>query len=308
MTRPTHRPQAAGIGLRAQHHERILATRPRVGWFEAHPENYFAAGGAAPACLERVRADYPLSLHGVGLSLGSCEPLDLAHVAELARLVRRFEPFVVSEHLSWGAAAGRHGNDLLPLPYTEEALQHVAGRVRELQERLGRQVLIENLSSYLEFGESTLTEWDFLAALVAESGCGLLFDVNNAYVNQCNHGGSAERFIDALPQHAVGELHLAGHSINRIAGREIRIDTHGSQVCEEVWALFRQAVRRFPRAPALIEWDTDIPALEVLVAEAGRADAETTRARAATTRVDDGPARADAGTTRADRAPGRAWP
>ncbi len=269
----------AGIGLRAQHHADVIARRPCVGWFEAHSENYFAPGGAQPAALESIRAHYPVALHGVGLSLGSADPLDLGHVTQLARLIRRFEPFIVSEHLSWGALGGLHSNDLLPLPYTEESLHHVAARVRELQDRLGRQVLVENLSSYLEFSGSTLTEWEFLAALAAESGCGLLFDVNNAYVNQCNHGSSAERFIEALPPAIVGEMHLAGHTVNRVDGREIRIDTHGTPVCDEVWRLYGLAARRFPQAPTLIEWDTDIPALEVLAAEAAHADAVARVAR-----------------------------
>jgi hypothetical protein len=269
----------AGIGLRAQHHADAIARRPRVGWFEAHGENYFAPGGSQPASLESIRAHYPVALHGVGLSLGSADPLDLGHVAQLARLIRRFEPFIVSEHLSWGSLGGLHSNDLLPLPYTEESLRHVAARVRELQDRLGRQVLIENLSSYLQFSGSTLTEWEFLVALAADTGCGLLFDVNNAYVNQCNHGSSAESFIAALPPGIVGEMHLAGHAINRIGGREIRIDTHGTPVCDEVWRLYGLAARRFPHAPTLIEWDTDIPTLEVLVAEAARADVVARDAR-----------------------------
>jgi hypothetical protein len=257
----------------------VIACRPQVGWFEAHSENYFAAGGCQPAYLEKVRANYPLALHGVGLSLGSWEPLDAAHVAQLSRLITRYEPCIVSEHLSWGALGGRHTNDLLPLPYTEESLAHVTTKLRELQDRLGRQVLIENLSSYLEFGGSTMTEWDFLAALARDTNCGLLLDINNAYVNQCNHGSSARCFIESLPPQIVGEMHLAGHTINRIGDREFRIDTHGTQVCDEVWELYGLAARRFPSAPTLIEWDTDIPALEVLVAEAARADEVADAAR-----------------------------
>jgi len=272
---------AAGIGLRAPHHDALQAARPAVGWLEAHSENYFPQGGAQPAILERLRADYPLALHGVGLSIGSTDPLDLAHVATLRRMISRFEPALVSEHLCWGSIGGRHLNDLLPLPYSEEALRHVVARVRELQQRLGRQVLIENVSSYLQFTGSTLTEWDFLAALVAETGCGLLLDVNNVYVNARNHGFEARDYIAALPATAIGEIHVAGHDVNLVGGREIRIDTHGHPVCEDVWALYRFAIATLGPVPTLIEWDTDIPPLETLVAEAARADTEARHAAAA---------------------------
>lgn len=269
----TRLPVATGVGLRAPHHDDLLATRPPVGWLEAHSENYFPRGGAQPAILERLRADYPLSLHGVGLSIGSVDPLDEAHVSTLQRLVARFEPALVSEHLCWGAVGGHHLNDLLPLPYSEEALRHIVPRVVELQERLGRQLLIENVSSYLQFAGSTLTEWDFLAALVAETGCGLLLDVNNVYVSACNHGFDAQAYIAALPAAAIGEIHLAGHDLRRIGEREIRIDTHAHPVCDAVWALYAHAIARLGPVPTLVEWDTDIPSLEVLVAEAARADA-----------------------------------
>jgi len=263
----------AGIGLRAPHHAALLSVRPPVGWLEAHAENYFPAGGAQPAILERLRADYPLSLHAVGLGLGSVEPLDLAHVAQLRRLVARFQPALVSEHLCWGRVEGSHLNDLLPLPYTEEALALVTARVRELQDRLGRQVLIENLSTYLQFTDSTLAEWEFLAALVRDSGCGLLLDVNNVYVSARNHGFDPLRFIAALPVDAVREIHLAGHDVERFGARELRIDTHDRAVCDEVWALYRVALTRFGAVPTLVEWDAALPPLEVLLAEAARADA-----------------------------------
>ncbi len=278
-------PAAAGIGLRAPHHDALQATRPAVGWLEAHSENYFPEGGAQPAILERLRADYPLSLHGVGLSLGSADPLDLAHVATLQRMISRFEPALVSEHLCWGSIGGRHLNDLLPLPYSEEALRLVVARVAELQQRLGRQVLIENVSSYLQFAGSTLAEWEFLAELVAASGCGLLLDVNNVYVNARNHGFDARTYIDALPAAAIGEIHLAGHDLKRIGDHEIRIDTHGHPVCDEVWALYRHAIATLGPVPTLVEWDTDIPPLEVLVAEAARADAAARDALHATRRA-----------------------
>lgn len=262
----------AGIGLRAQHHRDIIEHRPAVGWLEAHSENYFAHGGPQRRVLEKIRAHYPISLHGVGLSIGSTDPLDRAHLRELSRLIRDCDPVLVSEHLSWSSVGGRFLNDLVPLPYTEEALRHMVARVRAVQEELGRQILIENVSSYLRFTLSTLSEWDFLAALVQESGCGLLLDVNNLYVNAMNHGFDAYAFLERIPRRAVQEIHLAGHSVNLVGSREIRIDTHGSRVCEAVWDVYRAALRRFGHVPTLIEWDTDLPALEVLVQEADKAN------------------------------------
>jgi uncharacterized protein (UPF0276 family) len=273
----------AGVGLRAVHHAEIVAHRPHVGWFEAHTENYFARGGSPRDYLGKVRADYPLSLHGVGLSIGSTDPLDRVHLAQIAHLVREFEPALVSEHLSWSSVAGRFTNDLLPLPYTDEALCHMTARVREVQDVLGRQILIENVSSYLQFAHSQLTEWQFLSALALESGCGLLLDVNNIYVSAMNHGFDPCVYLNHIPRNAVQEMHLAGHSVNCVDGREILIDTHGTPVCEAVWTLYGAALERFGEVPTLIEWDTDIPALEVLVAEAHAADRmmEAHRARAA---------------------------
>jgi uncharacterized protein (UPF0276 family) len=266
-------PAAAGIGLRAQHHAQVLNDSPAVAWLEAHSENYFAAGGAAIADLERIRSRYPLSLHGVGLSLGSTDPLDILHLQNLRRAVARFEPVLVSEHLSWSSVGGRFANDLLPLPYTEEALQHVSARIRIVQDFLERQILIENVSSYLEFSCSRITEWDFLAGVAAESGCGLLLDINNLYVSAHNHGFDAMKYLAAVPRARVQELHLAGHSRIAAEGRELLIDTHDSPVCPAVWALYREALARFGPVPTLIEWDADLPALPALVGEADRANA-----------------------------------
>lgn len=264
-------PARAGIGLRAAHHARVVDERPDVAWFEVHAENFFAAGGAQLALLERVRRDYPLSVHGVGLGLGSTDPLDPAHLRQLRRLVERIEPGLVSEHLCWGGIDGRHHNDLLPLPYTEESLRHCVERVDAVQQALGRRVAIENLSSYVQFDESTLSEWDFVAALAQRSGCALLLDVNNVFVNACNHGFDPLRYLAAMPRDAVIEIHLAGHSIERHDGRELRVDTHGSRVCDEVWSLYAAALARLGPVPTLIEWDTDVPALEQLLDEAARA-------------------------------------
>ncbi|HVZ33923.1 MAG TPA: DUF692 domain-containing protein [Polyangiaceae bacterium] len=276
-------PLRAGIGLRAVHHADVLASGPRVGWFEAHSENYFASGGALPRVLGRIREHYPLSMHGVGLSIGSTDPLDRGHLAELARLIRSVEPMLVSEHLSWSSVGGRFTNDLLPLPYTEEALRHMIGRVRQVQDFLGRRILIENVSSYLQFTCSTISEWEFIATLARESGCGLLLDINNLYVSATNHGFDAHTYLNGIPRGAVQEMHLAGHSSRRIGDREVLIDTHDGPVCDAVWKLYVAAVRRFGRIPTLIEWDSNIPALDVLAAEAHKADQiiEAAHARAA---------------------------
>jgi len=280
---PTGEGLRTGIGLRAIHHIEILASAPPVGWFEAHSENYFANGGALPRLLGRIRERYPLSLHGVGLSIGSTDPLGRTHLAQIGRLVRDFEPMLVSEHLSWSSNGGRFTNDLLPLPYTEESLRHMIDRVRQVQDFLGRQILIENVSSYLRFESSWIAEWDFLGALAQESGCGILLDVNNVFVSAVNHGFDASAYLKALPRHAVHEIHLAGHSTRLIEGREVRIDTHDGPVCDEVWQLYAAAIDRFGQVPTLIEWDSNIPALAVLAAEARKADRvqEMRHARAA---------------------------
>ena len=272
-------PARAGIGLRSPHHEDVATGQPDVGWLEVHTENYFHDGGPQLRALERARAHYPLSLHGVGLGLGSVEPLDRGHLARVKRAVDRLEPALVSEHACWGHAGGEHFNDLLPLPYTEEAVELLATRVRQVQEFLGRQILVENLSSYFAYSASRLTEWEFLAAVVERSGCGLLLDVNNLYVNSVNLGLDAARFIAEVPAEAVQEIHLAGHRRNRIGARDLLIDDHGSAVCAEVWSLYQRAIERLGPVPTLIEWDTDVPALEVLVTEARKADTVMERSR-----------------------------
>lgn len=261
-------PARAGIGLRSVHHDAI-GSRPAVGWLEAHTENYFHDGGTAVRALERARANYPLSLHGVGLALGSADGIDFEHLARVRRAIRRFEPALVSEHACWGHAGGEHFNDLLPLPFTDEAVEWLAAQVRDAQDFLGTRLLIENVSAYVAFEHSHLSEWEFLGAVAARSGCGLLLDVNNVYVSARNLGIDAQAFIDGVPAAAVGEIHLAGHAVCD----GVLIDTHGSRVCDDVWALYRHAIARLGPRPTLIEWDTDIPPLETLVAEAARADA-----------------------------------
>ncbi len=262
-------PANAGIGLRSVHHHALLDERPAVGWIEAHTENHFHEGGAAVRALERARANYPLGLHGVGLGLGSADGLDMAHLARVKRAVQRFEPGLVSEHACWGHSGGEFFNDLLPLPYTDEAVRLLARQVAQAQDFLGRRLLIENVSAYVAFEYSHLHEWEFLAAVSRESGCGLLLDVNNVYVSSRNLGIDARAFIAGLPRDRVGEIHLAGHARNG----DVLVDDHGSAVCDEVWELYRVALTRFGPLPTLIEWDTNIPPLQRLVAEAARAQA-----------------------------------
>ena len=264
-------PAAAGIGLRGPYHAEFLREKQPVAWLEAHSENFFAEEGIATGVLERIRRDYPLSLHGVGLSIGSVDPLDHTHLTKLSRLVEQVEPGLVSEHLCWGSIAGRHLNDLLPLPYTEEALDHMVSRVQQVQDVLGRQLLIENVSSYLEFVGSAIPEWEFLAAVAERTGCGLLLDINNVYVNSVNHDFDASTYLDAIPAEAVAEMHLAGHTVQTHGDREILIDTHNTPVSGPVWELFEQAVRRLGARPTLIEWDSDYPQLDVLIREADKA-------------------------------------
>jgi len=265
-------PASAGIGLRSAHVHEILETRPALGWVEVHSENYFGRG-IPRHYLERIRADYPVSLHGVGLSLGSTDALDRRHLAALRELVDAIEPMFISEHLSWSSVGGRHLNDLLPLPCTREALEHTADRVTEIQDRLGRQILVENISSYLEFTQSAMPEWEFLAELANRSGCAVLLDVNNIYVSATNHGFDAYRYLQAIPVDAVQEMHLAGFTRKTWDGGEILIDTHNRRVVPEVWRLYATAVARFGCTPTLIEWDSDLPPLAVLLDEARQAQA-----------------------------------
>ncbi len=271
-------PAAAGIGLRFPHHRALVERRPDVAWLEIHPENYMG-GGKALAALEAARADWPVALHGVGLSLGSAEGIDAAHLDRLADLARRIAPGLVSEHLSWSVAGGTYLADLLPLPLTEEALDAVARNVARMQDRLGRTVLIENPSTYLQFGHSTIPEPEFLAALAARTGCGILCDVNNIFVSASNHGWDADAYLAALPAGAVGEIHLAGHAVREICGATMRIDDHASRVAPAVWALYERALARFGRVPTLVEWDTDIPPLDVLLDEAAQAQARLDRVK-----------------------------
>jgi uncharacterized protein (UPF0276 family) len=259
-------PAQAGIGLRAPHYREILDSRPGIGWLEVHSENYFGDGQPL-RFLERLRRHYPVSLHGVGLSLGRAGTLDMEHLRKLKRLVERIDPGLVSEHLSWGAIDGRHLNDLLPLPYTEEALDRVCAHVGKTQDFLGRRILIENISSYVRWKHDTLPEWEFIATVAQRTGCGLLLDVNNIYVSAINHGFDPRAYLAAIPGNRVEEIHLAGFDETG----ECLIDTHGRRVSEPVWQLYREAIARLGPRPTLIEWDTDLPALSVLLDEAATA-------------------------------------
>jgi uncharacterized protein len=264
---------AVGIGLRAAHAREIMERTPTLDWLEIHSENYFSAGGRHLDVLRALRARYPVSAHGVGLSLGSADPLSATHLAALARLVEWLEPVFISEHLAWGAIDGRHANDLLPLPYTDAALALMIERVDQVQSRLGRRILIENVSSYVEFSASEIPEWEFLAELARRSGCGILLDVNNIDVAARNHGFEPFTYIDAMPAAQVCEIHVAGHSTQRFDGCEIVVDTHDGRVSPAGWCLLRHALRRYGPVPVLVEWDSALPPLGVLLEEAAIARA-----------------------------------
>jgi len=273
MLAPDDRVQApvgVGIGLRTPHIAEILATRPAVAFLEVHPENYFG-GGPAIAALERLRCDYPLSLHGVGLSLGGSDPLDTRHLARLAKLIERLDPAFVSEHLAWSVVDGAYLNHLLPLPYDQESLDTLCSRVTQTQEALGRRILIENPSLYLRFKHSPVSEPEFLSELARRTGCGILLDVNNIHVSCSNFDQDPYAYLDAMSMDSVGEVHLAGHSMNDVDGRTILIDDHGSRVPEPVWQLYARTLERGGPRPTLVEWDTNLPDLTVLLEEASTA-------------------------------------
>ena len=264
-------PAGAGIGLRFQHHQEVLATRPAIPWLEVHTENYLG-GGVSARTLELLRRDYPISLHGVGLGLGNAEGIDMAHLGRIRDVVRRIEPGLVSEHLSWTSVGGAYLADLFPLPMTEEALDVVCRHVALTQDFLGRQILIENPSTYLRFEHSTIAEWDFIAAVAARTGCGILCDVNNVFVSASNHGWVASDYLANLPVAAVAEIHLAGHAVRELQqGAVLLIDDHGSRVAPDVWALYEEALNRFGKVPTLVEWDSNVPSLDVLIGEARQA-------------------------------------
>ena len=265
---PDCAPLGHGIGLRPKHYPSILDGQ-RADWFEVISENFMIPGGRPLAVLERVRADTPVVLHGVSLSIGSTDALNLEYLDDLARLIARVEPAWVSDHLCWGSHGRRYAHDLLPLPYTEEAIDHVVGRVREVQDRLGRRILLENVSSYVAFRHSTMPEWAFISAIAEQADCGILLDVNNVFVSAVNHDFRAADYLAGLPADRIGQIHLAGHSDH---GTHL-LDTHDAPVRSEVWDLYRDAVRRFGGLPTLVEWDDHVPPIEDVLAEAERARA-----------------------------------
>ncbi|MDV7271067.1 DUF692 domain-containing protein [Thioclava sp. A2] len=265
-------PAAAGVGFKPEHFADIRAMSPDLGFFEIHAENYMGAGGAPHAMLEALRADYALSLHGVGLSIGGARGLDVDHLKRLRALVDRYQPESFSEHLAWASHGGDYLNDLLPLPYTPETLSLVCDHVDQVQEALGRRMLLENPATYVLFHDSTIPEAEFLREVVRRTGCGLLLDVNNVFVSTTNHRTDARRYLADFPLEAVGEIHLGGHAEEELPSGPLLIDNHGAEVAEPVWVLFEEVIARTGPLPSLIEWDNDVPAFPVLLADAVRAE------------------------------------
>ncbi len=261
-------PARPGLGLKPQHYAQIIAEKPDLGFFEVHAENYMGEGGPPHRYLSAICADYPLSLHGVGLSIGGEAPLDRDHLKRLRALVERYQPASFSEHLAWSSHDEGYLNDLLPVPYTPETLDRVVAHVDEVQQALGRRMLLENPSTYVLFEESTIEEVDFLAAIADRTGCGLLLDVNNVMVSAVNHRLDPVAYIDRFPVHHVGEIHLAGYDETiDDAGERLLIDAHGSRVRPDVFALYRHTIIRTGALPTLVEWDNNVPAFDVLMDE-----------------------------------------
>ena len=256
-----------GVGLRREHFDRVLSGPTRVDWFEVISENFMVKGGRPLHVLERVRRDYPLVLHGVSLSIGSTDPLDRDYLDGLRELAARIDPAWVSDHLCWTCIGGHNAHDLLPLPYTEEALEHVVSRLSAVQEHLGRRIALENASTYLSFAGSSMPEWEFLGEVAHRADCGILLDVNNVYVSAVNHGFDPEKYLAAVPAERVWEIHLAGHTD---CGSHL-LDTHSTRVCDEVWELYRFASRRIGAVASLVEWDEEIPDWDTLETESLRA-------------------------------------
>lgn len=266
-------PPRAGVGLKADHYNAVINGQPDVGWFEVHAENYMGAGGPAHHWLERIRRDYPLSVHGVGLSIGSDGPLDSSHLQRLKTVLDHYQPELFSEHLAWSRHGGMFFNDLLPLPYTPETAACVSAHIDQIQDTLGRRMLLENPSTYVAFETSTMSETDFLKEVAERTGCGLLLDVNNVFVSATNHEYPALAYVDDFPLDRVGEIHLGGHAPDRDEnGRPLLIDAHDRAVAEEVWALYGKTVERTGPRPTLIEWDNDVLGWPVLFDQAREAD------------------------------------
>lgn len=261
--------QGAGVGLRSCHYDYIIEHRPPVAWFEALSDNYMVDGGPALDYLDAIRAHYPMVLHGVGLSLGSTDQLSLDYLNKLKTLVDRIQPAWVSDHLCWVSAKGQYFHDLLPLPYTEEAITHVAQRISQVQDFLGTRMLIENVSSYFAYKKNEMSEWDFINAIAEKADCYILLDINNVYVSAINHGFDPRMYVDGIASHRVKQCHLAGYADK---GRYL-LDNHGAPIHQPVWDLYEVALNRFEPIPTLIEWDENIPPFTVLQAEADKAQA-----------------------------------
>lgn len=264
--------QLTGIGLRTPHYSDFLEKRPGVAWVEVHSENYFGEGGKPIQTLEQVRQHYPVSLHGVSLSIGSADDLNWQYLKQLRDLVQRIDPCLISDHLCWSSIDGHYLHDLLPLPYTEETLLHVIMRIQQVQEYLNRQILIENISSYVQFTDSSITEWEFLREVAVKSGCGILLDVNNVYVSAANQGFNPETYIASMPKQSVQEIHLAGFTSSNVNNKEVLIDSHNRAVVPAVWDLYRHTIKQLGTKPTIIEWDSQLPSLETLCLEAYRAE------------------------------------
>ena len=266
-------PPSAGLGFKPEHFHAIMANPGSLGFFEVHAENYMGAGGAPHAMLAALRRDHALSLHGVGLSIGGAQALDLAHLDRLRALIRRYQPESFSEHLAWSSHGAAWLNDLLPLPYTGETLATICAHVDQVQDHLGCRMLLENPATYLGFEASTWSETDFLAEIVRRTGCGLLLDVNNVFVSATNHRFDPRAYLAAFPLAAVGEIHLAGHTREELPSGPLLIDTHGAPVADPVWTLYAWVLERTGPLPSLIDWDTDVPPFDRLLSEAARAEA-----------------------------------
>jgi uncharacterized protein (UPF0276 family) len=266
-----------GLGLRPKHYADVIEERSsvdHVSWFEVVSDNYVTSGGRSLHYLEQVRRDYPVAFHGISMNLGSTDPLDPKYLSNLKEFCDRMDPFVVSDHCCWNSFDGQHMHDLLPLPYTRETVAHLASRISHVQERLGRRILLENVSSYLEYAHSEMTEWEFLSEICQKADCGLLLDVNNVYVSSVNHRFDPLEYLNGVPLDRVGQIHLAGHSRYRSSSGEIYlIDTHSKPVCPEVWTLYEETVKRIGPVNTMVEWDGDIPEWEVLHAEMMKARA-----------------------------------
>ncbi|WP_372800797.1 MNIO family bufferin maturase [Paracoccus seriniphilus] len=264
-------PRSAGLGFKAQHFPAIRETKPQLGFFEIHAENYLGEGGAPHAMLTALRQDYALSIHGVGLSIGG-PSLDETHLARVKALCDRYEPDSFSEHLAWSSHGAEYLNDLLPLPYTAQTLQQICDHVDHVQEVMGRRLLLENPSTYVIFAQSEIPETEFMNQIAQRTGCGLLLDVNNVFVSCVNHRMDPLAYLNAFPLHRVGEIHLGGHDEEELPSGPLLIDSHGSEVAEPVWALYGEVLSRTGAMPSLVEWDNDLPDWQVLLAEAQRAE------------------------------------